>query len=82
MFAGDTVILGSEDLSDEQLHDEALLLAIRMREGVPKNLLSDVQIAKFEEYVASEDLIQEKEAFVLTTKGRLLADLIVREALS
>ena len=53
-----------------------------MREGVPKNLLSDVQIAKFDEYVASEDLIQEKEAFVLTTKGRLLADLIVREALS
>ena len=82
LFAGDTVILGSEDLSDEQLHDEALLLAIRMREGVPKNLLSEVQIAKFDEYVASEDLIQEQDAFVLTTKGRLLADLIVREALS
>ena len=82
LFAGGSVILGSEDLTDEQLHDESLLLAIRMRGGVVDSLLTDSARSKFDEYVSSGDLMREENAFVLTAKGRLLADLIVREALS
>jgi oxygen-independent coproporphyrinogen-3 oxidase len=60
------------------------MLQIRMRSGIPLSDLNDSQVAVAKSYLASEHLENDGWAtnrLVLSPKGRLIADRIVREML-
>ena len=74
----------SEELTEENRRDEALMLQIRMRSGIPLVALNDAQIEIARSYFATEHLENDGWAakrLVLSPKGRLIADRIVRELL-
>ena len=74
----------SEELTEENRRDEALMLQIRMRSGIPLVDLNDAQIEIARSYLATEHLENDGWAakrLVLSPKGRLIADRIVRELL-
>ena len=76
--------LSSEELTLENRRDEALMLQIRMRSGIPLSDLNDSQVVVAKSYLASEHLENDGWAtnrLVLSPKGRLIADRIVREML-
>jgi oxygen-independent coproporphyrinogen-3 oxidase len=82
LFAGESVIFGSEDLTPEQLADESLLLAIRMREGIDQSSLSNEQLKNLDSYESSGHVSKSDGRVRLSVTGRLIADRIVREALT
>ena len=65
-----------ERLTVDQMRDEKLMLQIRLREGLLKSDLTPNQIAVLAEF--SDEILQIEERLVLTAKGRLIADRIVR----
>ena len=82
LFAGESPIADSEDLTAEQLRDESIMLAIRMRTGLALSLLTDSAKENLEAYKSSGHLELTEGAFQLTAQGRLIADRLVREALA
>ena len=82
LFAGESPIADSEDLTAEQLRDESIMLAIRMRTGLALSLLTDSAKENLEAYKSSGHLELIEGAFQLTAQGRLIADRLVREALA
>ena len=82
LFAGTTVIAESEVLTPSQLADEAIMLPIRMREGIALANLSPEQKSRVSPYSQSghvDPLKWESGILQLTPEGRLIADRIVRE---
>ena len=76
------MVAESETLTPEQLSDEAIMLQIRMREGIELSKLSADQILRIEPYSQSGHLDHQHWAngiLQLTPTGRLIADRIVRE---
>jgi oxygen-independent coproporphyrinogen-3 oxidase len=82
LFAGESPIADSEELTAEQLRDESIMLAIRMRTGLALSLLTDRAKENLETYKSSGHLELIEGAFQLTAQGRLIADRLVREALA
>jgi oxygen-independent coproporphyrinogen-3 oxidase len=82
LFAGESPIADSEDLTIEQLRDESIMLAIRMRSGLALSLLTDKARENLAAYKSSGHLEIIDEAIQLTAQGRLIADRLVREALA
>ena len=82
LFAGESPIADSEDLTAEQLRDESIMLAIRMRTGLALSLLTDSAKENLEAYKSSGHLEIVGDAIQLTAQGRLIADRLVREALA
>jgi oxygen-independent coproporphyrinogen-3 oxidase len=82
LFAGESPIADSEDLTAEQLRDESIMLAIRMRTGLALSLLTDSARESLEAYKSSGHIELIDGAFQLTAQGRLIADRLVREALA
>ena len=82
LFAGESPIADSEDLTAEQLRDESIMLAIRMRTGLALSLLTESAKENLEAYKSSGHLELIEGAFQLTAQGRLIADRLVREALA
>ena len=75
---------GNEILTTTDQEVENLMLKIRMREGISRDLFSPEQLIKLEEFFARELFIAsewERGRIVLSIQGRLLADQIVRELL-
>ena len=73
---------GREVLSAEERRVERILLELRLSAGCPRELLAGAGLRAAEKYVA--DGLLEREAFdagraVLTLRGRLLADAVVRD---
>ena len=81
LFAQESPIADSELLTDEQLRDEAIMLAIRMRTGLALDLLSDAAQTRILQYQKSGHLNLIDKHLQLTAQGRLIADRLVREAL-
>ena len=82
LFGGSNPLQEKEILNLQQKSDEAIMLAIRMRDGIAVNDLSAQQIAKVAGYCQSGHLdVAQWEAgtMQLTPQGRLIADRIVRE---
>jgi putative oxygen-independent coproporphyrinogen III oxidase len=74
----------SEELTEENRRDENLMLQIRMRSGIPISDLNDKQTEVAKSYFATEHLDEDgwtENRLVLSPKGRLIADRIVRELL-
>jgi len=82
LFAGESPIADSEELTAEQLRDESIMLAIRMRTGLALSLLTDAAKENLEAYKSSGHLEIVGHAIQLTAQGRLIADRLVREALA
>jgi putative oxygen-independent coproporphyrinogen III oxidase len=81
-FAGESVIQESETLTTTQLSDEAMMLAIRLRSGIPLSHLTQEQLLKIKEYSQTGHLDDEAwnaGRLQLTPQGRLIADRIVRQ---
>ena len=81
LFAKESPIADSELLTDEQLRDEAIMLAMRMRSGLALDLLSDAAQTRILQYQNSGHLNLIDKHLQLTAQGRLIADRLVREAL-
>lgn len=70
-----------EQLDADTRHTEDVLLRIRLRQGLPVELLDDAERGRADVAVDDGLLIREGDRLVLTDRGRLLADGVVRNLL-
>lgn len=73
---------GFEELGPVDRHTEDVLLRVRLREGLPVAALDDGERARADLVVADGLLTRLDDRLVLTDRGRLLADGVVRTLLS
>jgi oxygen-independent coproporphyrinogen-3 oxidase len=71
--------LDSEILTQEQMRDESIMLAIRMRDGIDISNLTPTQLDRIESYRESGHISMVDKHLQLSPQGRLIADRIVRE---
>jgi oxygen-independent coproporphyrinogen-3 oxidase len=81
--AGESPEEGGEDLTDEQRYVERVMLGIRLAEGLPVSELRPEARARLAD-LGRDGLIEttragQDAAIVLTRRGRLLADAVIRE---
>ena len=82
VLAGATLpVAGFEQLGTGALHTEDVLLKTRLRQGLPLAALDAAERERSEAVVADGLLITEGDRLVLTARGRLLADGVVRTLL-
>jgi oxygen-independent coproporphyrinogen-3 oxidase len=74
-------VAGYEELDATALHTEDVLLKIRLRDGLPREVLSAVERERAAVAVSDGLLVAEGDRLVLTDRGRLLADAVVRAIL-
>jgi putative oxygen-independent coproporphyrinogen III oxidase len=74
-------VAGSEQLDADALHTEDVLLRTRLRQGLPLGRLDAGERARAEAAVADGLLVPDGESLVLTARGRLLADAVLRTVL-
>ncbi|NLU84067.1 radical SAM family heme chaperone HemW [Rhodococcus sp. HNM0569] len=81
---GDSVlpVAGGEELTDEDRHVERVMLTARLRTGLVAADLRDAERAVALERERDGLLEHTSGRFVLTPRGRLLADAVVRDVLS
>lgn len=79
LFGNESPILDSEILTKEQMRDESIMLAIRMREGIDISSLTPTQLERIESYRESGHISMVDKHLQLSPQGRLIADRIVRE---
>ncbi|KAF0959079.1 Oxygen-independent coproporphyrinogen-III oxidase-like protein [Rhodococcus sp. T7] len=78
---GSLPVGGSEQLTEEDVHVERVMLTARLRTGLPVAELDDAEQRAAETVVADGLLVRAGEHLVLTDRGRLLADAVVRAVL-
>ncbi len=71
-------VAGFEQLTPRQRHTEDVLLRIRLRQGLSQDLLDDAERERAAVAVEDGLLTPDGERLVLTNRGRLLADGVVR----
>ena len=82
MLAGARLpVAGFEQLDADALHTEYVLLKTRLRQGLPLNQLGAAERERAGAVVADGLLVTEGDRLVLTPRGRLLADAVVRTLL-
>lgn len=74
-------VSGFEQLDGEALHTEEVLLKTRLRQGIPLERLGTAERERAETVVADGLLLPDGDRLVLTPRGRLLADGVVRSLL-
>jgi oxygen-independent coproporphyrinogen-3 oxidase len=79
--AGRSPAHAREILDAETRRVERVLLELRLREGLPADVLDDADRAAVPDLVARGLLTTEGDRLVPTRTGRLLADAIVRDLL-
>jgi putative oxygen-independent coproporphyrinogen III oxidase len=72
---------GFEQLDTDDLHTEDVLLKTRLRQGLPLDRLGDAERERAKAVVADGLLVSDGNILVLTPRGRLLADAVVRTLL-
>jgi putative oxygen-independent coproporphyrinogen III oxidase len=75
-------VAGFEELGGDALHTEDVLLKIRLRQGLPVATLETAERERAERVVADGLLVADDDRLVLTPRGRLLADAVVRTLLA
>ncbi|BCI86988.1 hypothetical protein NIIDMKKI_21940 [Mycobacterium kansasii] len=82
LVAGATLpVAGFEQLGADALHTEDVLLKIRLRQGLPMSRLDSAERERAKVVLADGLLATEGDRLVLTDRGRLLADAVVRTLL-
>jgi oxygen-independent coproporphyrinogen-3 oxidase len=79
--AGRSPAHAREILDDDSRRVERVLLELRLRDGLPTDVLDPVARARVGDLVDRGLLVDERDRLVPTRTGRLLADAIVRELL-
>ncbi|MDR2895039.1 MAG: hypothetical protein LBV30_00060, partial [Propionibacteriaceae bacterium] len=79
VLTGLTAVDGHELLTKEDARIEALMLGLRLTEGLRLTSLSDAQLVKLDRYLLAGLLQIESGRVSCTPSGRLLADGIVRD---
>ncbi|MDT5350529.1 MAG: hypothetical protein QOH91_3816 [Mycobacterium sp.] len=74
-------VAGFEQLGADALHTEDVLLKTRLRQGLPLTRLGDDERERATTLVGDGLLVCEGDRLVLTPRGRLLADAVVRTLL-
>jgi coproporphyrinogen III oxidase-like Fe-S oxidoreductase len=74
-------VAGFEVLDDRDRHTEEVLLRVRLREGLSVSVLNDAEYERAEGIIADGLLMPRSDRLVLTDRGRLLADAVVRTLL-
>jgi oxygen-independent coproporphyrinogen-3 oxidase len=74
-------VAGFEELSAVSRHTEDVLLRTRLRQGLPVELLDEAERHRADTAVADGLLVRNGDRLVLTDRGRLLADGVVRNVL-
>ncbi|MCX5042727.1 radical SAM family heme chaperone HemW [Aldersonia sp. NBC_00410] len=82
LSAGVLPVQDSETLTSDETHTEEVMLTTRLRTGLPAGVLDPSERTAADALVADGLLVHERERFVLTDRGRLLADAVVRTVLS
>jgi putative oxygen-independent coproporphyrinogen III oxidase len=72
---------GFEQLGPDALHTEEVLLKTRLRQGLPLDRLGTAERERAQVAVTDGLLVTEGDKLVLTPRGRLLADAVVRTVL-
>jgi putative oxygen-independent coproporphyrinogen III oxidase len=70
---------GRETLTDEDRRVERILLEIRLRSGIPVDVLHLAGLEAAQRFVTDGLLERVEDRLVLTLRGRLLADAVVRD---
>ncbi|MFD3042132.1 coproporphyrinogen III oxidase, partial [Mycolicibacterium senegalense] len=70
-----------EELDARDRHVEEVMLRVRVRAGLPVGLLDADERERAENLCAEGLLLRREDALVLTDRGRLLADAVVRDLL-
>ena len=78
---GELPVAGYELLGDRERHVEQVMLGLRLRRGILAESLSKAERGRAEAAVAGGLLRQLAGRLVLTGRGRLLADAVVRDVL-
>lgn len=74
-------VAGFEQLDDDALHTEEVMLRLRIRDGLPLDILDAGERERAAVAVGDGLLQRDGERLVLTDRGRLLADAVVRALL-
>jgi putative oxygen-independent coproporphyrinogen III oxidase len=82
LAAGELPVADSEQLTAEDRHMERVMLTLRLRSGLPVSRLRASEITAAEQAVADGLLSRVGDRLVLTDRGRLLADGVIRDILS
>ncbi|MGE0214585.1 MAG: radical SAM family heme chaperone HemW [Mycolicibacterium sp.] len=80
--AGALPVADFENLDAQTAHTEEVMLRVRLRTGLPAGVLSGAEAGRADRAVADGLLRRDRDALVLTDRGRLLADAVVRDLLS
>lgn len=75
-------VADSEELDEQARHVEEVMLRLRLRAGMPRAVLGDAERCRADLAVADGLLGVVGDRFVLTDRGRLLADGVIRDVLS
>ena len=78
---GELPIAGSELIDDFAAHEEALLLELRLARGLRVADLSPTEVLRVPAFIGDALLDLSGDRIVLTRRGRLLADKVVRDLL-
>lgn len=78
---GESAAADFERIGDRERHLEEVLLGIRLRRGLPLTALSGTERERARRAVADGLLEEDADRLVLTDRGRLLADAVVRDIL-
>jgi putative oxygen-independent coproporphyrinogen III oxidase len=78
---GELPVAGREDLTAVDEHVEDVMLRVRLRQGLSRDRLDEGERRRAGELCRSGLLEERAGAFVLTDRGRLLADAVVRDLL-
>ncbi len=81
LAAGASPAYARESLDDETRRVERVLLEIRLAAGLPTDVLDEAGQAAAKDAMGNDLLIEQNGRLVLTRRGRLLADAVVRDLL-
>lgn len=81
LAAGQSVVADFERIGPRERHLEDVLLGIRLRRGLPVTVLSGTEHQRARTAIAAGLLVVVGDRLVLTDRGRLLADAVVRDLL-
>jgi putative oxygen-independent coproporphyrinogen III oxidase len=79
--AGASPAYAREALTTEQRRTERVLLELRLSEGLPVHVLTGTEQLRMPDLVARGLAVVDRDRLVLTLRGRLLADGVVRDLL-
>ncbi len=81
LSSGSSPSAGSEQLSETERYEERIMLGVRLAEGLPLSALSSAGVLAAEQAASDGLLVLGGGRAVLTDRGRLLADGVVRSLL-